>query len=723
MAGLARWCFRHRVVVLSIWLAVLLSVFGLERALGSSYSDSFSLPGAESTQAFNLIKAYLPDQSRDSGTVVWHSAAGAVTDPDVKTRMEALLSKIAAAPSVASVAGPYTAEGAAQISKDGKTAYATVTLTGKSQSVSKQDILHLIDLTQAVSTAGLQVEIGGDAIEGATGVSLSSSAAIGLGAAAVIILIAFGSFFGMLLPLITAGFALGLTLLGIDLLSHGVAINSVSPTMAVVVGLGVGIDYALFIVTRYRQGLKEGLVTEEAAVRALNTAGRAVLFAGATVTVALLGLLILHVKLLDGLAYSTVFAVGLTMLAAVTLLPALLGFMGARLLSRRERRHLAVTGPLESHLRGFWARLGGYVSRRPAILAVSAGLVMVLLAVPFLSLRLGFSDAGNGSSSSTTRRAYDLLSQGFGPGFNGPLLLVAEMSSAADSAALQKLALTLESTPGVAAVEAYPYPEGSPLGVVQVIPTTSPQDARTSGLISLLRKGVIPAAEQGTSLNVLVGGSTAIADDFASVIRSKLPLFLAIIVSLGFVLLFVAFRSLIVPMTAAIMNLLSAAASFGVVVAIFQWGWGGALLGLGRSGPVEAFQPVLMLAVLFGLSMDYQVFLVSRMREEWVNTRDNRRAVIAGQAATGRIITAAAAIMICVFGAFIFGGQRVVAQFGVGLATAVFLDAFVLRTILVPALMHVLGRANWHLPRVIDRWLPHLAVEPAPVPQASSSPR
>jgi RND superfamily putative drug exporter len=721
MAGLARWCYRHRVVVLLIWLAALGMVFGLQRAFGNAYSDEFSLPGAESTQAFNLIKAYLPEQSRDSGTIVWHTSQGTVEDSTVKARIQPLLEGVAAAPSVAAVASPYGAEGAAQISKDGKTAYATVTLTGKSRTVPKADILHLIDLTKAASSAGLQVDIGGDAIDGATEVSLSSSAAIGLGAAALIILLAFGSFFGMLLPLITAGFALGLTLLGIDLLSHGVAINSVSPTMAVVVGLGVGIDYALFIVTRYRQGIKEGMESEAAAVRALNTAGRAVLFAGATVCVALLGLLILNVRLLDGLAYSTVFAVGLTMATAVTLLPALLGFMGVRVLSRRERRHLAETGPSESHKHGFWTRLGGWVSRRPVTLAVCSGLVMVLLAVPFLSLRLGFSDAGNGSSSSTTRRAYDLLSEGFGPGSNGPLLLVAQMGSSKDGDALQGLAKTLESTPGVAAVQAYPYPEGSPLGVIEVVPTTSPQDARTSELISRLRTVVIPAGEAGTSLHVLVGGSTAVADDFAGVIKSKLPLFLAIIVSMGFLLLFVAFRSLIVPLTAAIMNLLAAAASFGVVVAIFQWGWGAELLGLGRSGPVEAFQPVLMLAVLFGLSMDYQVFLVSRMRVEWVSTRDNRRAIIMGQAATGRIITAAAAIMICVFGAFIFGGQRVVAQFGVGLATAVFLDAFVLRTILVPALMHVLGRSNWHLPRLIDRWLPHIAVEPSRKPGSVTS--
>ena len=338
MAGLARWCYRHRVIVVTLWLAVLLTVFGLQHALGSAYSNSFSLPGAESTQAFDLIKAYMPDQSRDSGTIVWHASEGDVRDASIRARVEALLTEVAAAPSVAEVVDPYAQTDGAQVSPDGKTAFATVTLTGKSEDVPKQDILDLMAMVEGASTAGVQIESGGEAFEGVTDVSLSSSAAIGLGAAAVIILLAFGSFFGMLLPLVAAGFALGLTLLGIDLLSHGVAINSVSPTMAVVVGLGVGIDYALFIVTRHRQGLKEGQTCEEAAVGALNTAGRAVLFAGATVCVALLGLLILNVDLMDGLAYSTVFAVALTLAAAVTLLPALLGFMGHRVLSRRERR-------------------------------------------------------------------------------------------------------------------------------------------------------------------------------------------------------------------------------------------------------------------------------------------------------------------------------------------------------------------------------------------------
>ena len=712
MASLARWCYRHRVIVVIAWLVVLLSVVGIQRAVGSAYSNAFTLPGTDSSRALTLLSSALPQQAGDSDTIVWHTPGGSVTDPAVEARMQSLLKEVAAAPSVAAVSSPYTPTGAVQISKDGKTAYATVTFTKLAISLPKPDILHVIDLVCAARTANLQVEVGGQAIESANQASLSSSVAIGMVAAAIIILIAFGSLIGMALPLITAGVALGTMIFGIDLLSHAVSLNAIAPTLAILIGLGVGIDYALFIITRYRQGLKAGMPSEEAAVRALNTAGRAVMFAGGTVCIALLGMLVLRLSMLNGLAYASVFAVALTMAAALTLLPALLGFVGERVLSRRERRHLTENGPQEGYGRGPWARLGGFVSRRPVILTVCALVVMATLASPFAALRLGLSDAGNDPASSTTRKAYDLLAQGFGPGFNGPLLLVAQVGSAADTAALDRLTQTLKSENGVAAVVPFPSQPGARVTVVEVIPTTSPQDVRTSDLISHLRSDVIPAAEKGSSLKVLVGGGTAIFDDFAGVIASKLPLFIGVIVALGFLLLLIAFRSLLVPATAAVMNLLAAAASFGVVVAFFQWGWGSDKLGLGRAGPVEAFLPVLMLAILFGLSMDYQVFLVSRMHEEWVHTRDNRHAVIAGQATTGRVITAAAAIMISVFGAFVFGGQRVIAEFGIGLAAAVLLDAFILRTFLVPALMHLFGEANWWLPRALERRMPHLSVEP-----------
>ncbi len=712
MSRLARWCYRHRFVVVIAWLVVLFSVIGIERAVGSAYSNSFTLPGTESARALNLLSSALPQQAGDSDTIVWHTPSGSVNDPAVQARMQSLLKEVAVAPSVAAVSSPYGPNGAVQISKDGKTAYATVTFTGLAMSLPKQDIVHVISLVNGARTANLQVDVGGQAIESANQASLSSSEAIGLVAAAVIILIAFGSLIGMALPLITAGVALAMTTFGVDLLSHAATLSPIAPTLAILIGLGVGIDYALFIVTRFRQGLKAGMPPEEAAVRALNTAGRAVLFAGGTVCIALLGMLVLRLSTFNGLAFASVLAVALTILTALTLLPALLGFMGQRVLSRRERRSLAENGPQDGYGRGPWARLAGFVSRRPVILATSALIVMLVLASPFAALRLGLSDAGNDPASSTTRKAYDLLAQGFGPGFNGPLLLVAQVGSPADSAALGRLTKVLESESGVAAVVPFPSLPGAKVAIVQVIPTTSPQDARTSDLITHLRTQVIPAAEKGSGLRVLVGGGTAIFDDFATIVTSKLPLFIGVIVALGFLLLLIAFRSLLIPATAAVMNLIAAAASFGVVVAFFQWGWGSDRLGLGRAGPVEAFLPVLMLAVLFGLSMDYQVFLVSRMHEEWVHTRDNRHAVIAGQATTGRVITAAAAIMISVFGAFVFGGQRVIAEFGIGLASAVLLDAFILRTFLVPALMHLFGKANWWLPGPVDRRLPHLSVEP-----------
>jgi RND superfamily putative drug exporter len=712
VASFARWCYQHRVIVVIVWLAVLLSVIGIERLVGSAYSNAFTLPGTESSRALDLLSAALPKQAGDSDTIVWHVDSGSVNDPAVQKRVQFVLEEVGAAPSVTAVRSPYGPGGAAQISKDGKTAYATVVFNKQAESLPKKDVLHVVDLVKTARTAGLKVEVGGQAIQSANQTPPSNSTAIGLIAAAVIILLAFGSLAGMALPLVTASVALGTAVFAIDLLSHVISVAVIAPTLATLIGLGVGIDYALFIVTRYRDGLKAGMSSEEAVVRALNTSGRAVLFAGGTVCIALLGLLVLGLSFLNGLAVAAVLAVVLTMIAAVTLLPALLGFTGPRVLSGRERRQLAETGPQDGYGNGFWARWAGFVSRRPVILAVSATLIMLVLASPVLSLRLGLSDAGNDPASTTTRKAYDLLAKGFGPGANGPLLLVAQVGSPADAAALTRLTQTLGSEKGVAAVVPFPSLPGAKVAVVQVIPATAPQDAGTSDLIIHLRSDVIPAAEKGSSLQVLVGGSTAIFDDFAAIITSKLPLFIGVIVGLGFLLLLIAFRSLLVPATAAAMNLLAAAASFGVVVALFQWGWGSDFLGLGRAGPVEAFLPVIMLAVLFGLSMDYQVFLVSRMHEEWVHTHDNSHAVVVGQATTGRVITAAAAIMISVFLAFVFGGQRVIAEFGIGLAVAVFLDAFVLRTVLVPSLMHLFGKANWWLPRLVDRRMPHLSVDP-----------
>ena len=713
MWALARWCYRHRVVVVLAWVVALVALGGVTRAVGTAYSDQFTLPGTESTKALNLLRSAFPTQAGDLDQIVWHVDNGTVGDPAIQSRISAMLDEVARTPQVSSVASPYTTAGAAQISRDGRTAYATVTFSKQANELAIGNVQQVIDRTESAREPGLQVELGGQAIKTAQRPPLSSTEAIGLLAAAVILFLAFGSLLAAVLPLLIAVVALGVGLLVVELASHAMSIATVAPTLAALIGLGVGIDYALFIVTRHRNGLREGYSLEESALRALNTSGRAVSFAGATVCIALLGLLVLGLSFLNGMAVGAVVAVVFTVCASITLLPALLGFLGMRVLSRRERRQLAAEGPRDMHATGVWARWAASVQRHPKPLAAAAVLVMVVLSIPALSLRLGASDSGNDPSSTTTRKAYDLLAEGFGPGFNGPLQLVADVKTPSDQAALDQLVARLPSEPGVAAVTRRPPRPGQTVEIVQVVPATSPQSEQTNALLQNLRTNVVPAAEAGTTLQVYVGGTTAIFDDFAQVLNDKLPLFIAVIIALGVLLLLIAFRSFAVPLTAAVMNLLAAAASFGVVVAFFQWGWGSEPLGLGSAGPVEAFLPVIMLAILFGLSMDYQVFLVSRMHEEWVHTGDNRYAVSMGQAATGRVITAAAAIMICVFLSFVFGGQRVIAEFGIGLAAAVLIDAFVLRTVLVPAVMHLLGRANWWLPQWLGRRLPHLSVDPS----------
>jgi RND superfamily putative drug exporter len=718
MAALARWCFRRRAWVLVAWLALLVILGVLSRTAGATYSSSSTVPGTGSTTALNLLERAFPGHAGDQDTIVWRAGPGGVRAPAVRARITAMLDKVAAAPSVAAVISPYSARGAAQVSRDGTIAYATVVFDAQAASLPAPDVSRVIHLAEAARAPGLQVDLGGQAVENALRPSIGISAIVGVVAAAVVLFIAFGSLLAMLMPLAVAIAALATGLLTVGLVSHAVSIPSIGPTLATLIGLGVGVDYALFVVTRHRSNIKAGMSPQDAAVAALNSAGRAVLFAGTTVCIALLGMLVLNISFVSGLGIAAAITVLFTMFASVTLLPALLGFLGMRVLSRRERRRLAAAGPVHDGASGWWARLAAFVQRHPLRLAAAATAAMVVLAIPVLSLRLGSSDAGNDPASSTTRQAYDLLAEGFGPGFNGPLQLVATTGSPADAVALARLASTLKTERGIAAVSAPISGQGATL--ISVIPTTSPEAAATSSLIDRLRDSIIPAAERGTTLHVYVGGVTAVFADFATVIGGKLPLFIGVIIGLGFLLLMLAFRSLLVPAVAAMMNLLAAGAAFGVMVAVFQYGWGLHVLNLGQAGPIESFLPVLMLAVLFGLSMDYEVFLVSRIREEWAATRDNRRAVSTGQATTGRVIIAAATIMICVFSAFILSGQQLIGEFGIGLAAAVLLDAFILRTLLVPALMHLSGRANWWLPGWLDRILPHLSIEPAAEPPAPS---
>ena len=723
MSAIARWCYRHRFVVIAAWVVLLIGLGTLSQGVKSHYNNSFSLPGTGSTTAQQLLAKAVPAQAGDSDTIVWQVSHGTVRDPAVAARMSGMLRQVATMPEVAAVASPYGPRGAAQVSRDGRTAYATVDFSRQANALAKADVTRVIDAAEAARAPGLNVQLGGQAIESTEQAPLSTSTTVGVLAAAVVLFIAFGSLLAMLLPLVTAIAGVGGGLMAITPLTHAMNVVDFAPILGALIGLGVGIDYALFIVTRHRRGLQAGLTPEEAAIQALDTSGRAVLFAGSTVCISLLGILVLGVGFLNGLAVASALTVVFTVLAAVTLLPALLGVFRMRVLSRRQRRRLAagaVPGSAAPGSEGLWARWSGTVERRPAVLAIAAAVVMMVLAIPVLSLRLGSSDQGNDPSATTTRQAYDLLAEGFGPGFNGPLLLVAQTRSAADLAALRTLQASLPKVADVTSVT--PLAASSGIEVIQVTPATSPEAKATSDLITTLRNDTIPAAEHSTTLRVYVGGVTATFADFAAVVNAKLPWFILAIVGLSFLLLVVAFRSLLIPATAAVMNLLAAAAAFGVLTAFFQWGWGTNAFGLGQAGPVEAFLPVVTLAILFGLSMDYQVFLVSRMNEEWVGGRRNSVAVRTGQVETARVITAAATIMICVFLTFSFMGSRDVAEFGIGLAAAVALDAFILRTVLVPAAMHLFGDANWWLPRWLDRRLPHLAIEPPEPAPASPVP-
>ncbi|MFJ2257625.1 MMPL family transporter [Streptomyces sp. NPDC087844] len=700
---MARWCYRHRLVVLILWVGALLGLGFAGSAAGTNYADTFTLPNTDSTRAYDLMQKAFPERSGDTDTVVWKVDEGTARDASVRSRIEPALEEIGRMKGVGEVSSPYAAQGASQISENGRIAYAQVTFTEQANGVPKALVEDVVDTARDAERAGLQVELGGQAITRTQEPPTGIAETVGILAAAVVLFLAFGSLFAMLLPLIVAIAALGTGLMATSLLSHVTDVPEVAPLLGSLIGLGVGIDYALFIVTRHRRGILRGMEPEESAVTALNTSGRAVLFAGGTVCIALAGMLVMNMRFLDGVVVATSLTVVLSVLAATTLLPALLGMLGMRVLSRRQRRRLAAEGPESQEASGLAARWSAYVQKRPRSIAAGALLVMVVLALPVLSIRLGATDQGNHQDSTTTRQAYDLLAEGFGPGFNGPLQVVVDGGDRADTDAL---VATIRSTDGVAQVAAAPPARG--VTVIQVVPTTSPQSERTDQLIDRLRDDVIP--ESGTDAHV--GGVTAVFKDFAAVTGERLPYFVAAIISLGFLLLMVAFRSLVVPLTAALMNLIAAAASFGVLVAIFQWGWGTELLGVGKEGPITAFLPVIMLSLLFGLSMDYQVFLVSRMHEEWVHTKDNARAVRVGLAETSRVINCAALIMICVFSAFVLSGDMEGAMAGIGLAAAVALDAFILRTALVPAAMHFLGNSNWWLPAGLEKRLPHLAVEP-----------
>jgi RND superfamily putative drug exporter len=716
MQVLARRCVTHRLAVVGIWLLVLVGTFLGSSATGSNYATSTSLSGTPSAAAANLLQRAAPSQSGDTEQIVFQSKAGTVDSPAVRAKITAMLGQVSKLPYVSSVTSPYTPAGARQVSTGKTIAFATVNFSKDSNGIPADEATNFVNTARAPNSASVQVDVVGD-IASSTNPSSSPGTFIGVAAALVVLLLFFGAMLPALLPLLGTAIALisGLSVVG--MLSNSVSMASFTSQLCILIGLGVGIDYSLFILTRTRNGLRRGLSVKQAVTVAGGTAGRAVLFAGITVCIALLGILTVGVATLSGAAIAAAIAVAFPVLGALTLLPALMGLVGTRILTRRQRRALARGETDFSEASRGWSRWSSLVQRNRLVFGLVALGIMVALGAPYLSMRQGTADysVDPTSTTTTTYQGYEMLVHGFGPGFSGPLQLVAPLSGQADKAAFDTVVAAASHTSGVVATagpEFFPAGPGHPaVAVAEVYPTGSPQDQSTVNLINNLRGSVIPAALHGQHLQVLVGGATAIGIDVASQLSSKLPLFVGMVVVLSFLLLMIVFRSLAIPATAAVMNLLSAAAAFGVITAVFQWGWLKNLVGVTNTGPVSPFIPILMFAVLFGLTTDYQVFLVSRIQEEWARRRDNGAAVLAGQAMTGRIITAAAAIMTVVFFAFTFTTDRTIKMIGLGMAAAVVADALVVRTILVPAIMHQLGNGNWRLPAVLDRFLPRLDLE------------
>ena len=715
MRPLARWCVRHRRIVVLCWLAILAIVSGVAHAAGTRYSNNFNLPKTQSTDAIHLLQAVLPQASGDmERVVVATTAPSKVTDPAVVTRVNQMLARIEKFPHVTNVLSPYEPAGSDQISQDGTVAFATVTFDQQPQNLDKL-AQAFVNTARSANGDGLQVGVSGQLGEQSNKPALNGTG-LGILLAGVVLLLVFGSLFAMALPLLSALVSLGTAIGLIGLLSHVMRMPQFSDQLVLLIGLGVGVDYALFIVTRHRQGLLAGRDVETSIIDAVNTSGRAVMFAGIIVCIALLGMFALGVSFLYGMAVSAAIGVALTMIAALTLLPALLGFIGPKVMSRRQKRSLALNGPrvVGTGTKGFWVRWAAMVRRRPALPALVALGLVVVVALPFFSMRLGSSDQGNDPVGTTTRTAYDLLARGFGPGFNGPLQIVSVLHAPGDRAALERELSGIKDQPGVAGISrpfVVPGREGTQVALLEVYPRSAPQDVATTTLITQLRNHVLPKALAGSSITAYVGGRTAIFVDFAHVLSSKLALFITAVVVLSFLLLAVVFRSLVIPLISAAMNMLSIGAAFGVVTAAFGWGWAGSIIGVNRPGPVEAFLPVMLFAILFGLSMDYQVFLVTRMHEERLRTGSNAEAVQRGLAATGKTITAAALIMILVFGSFILGGQLVIKEFGLGLAAGILIDSVMIRMAIVPAVMLLTREANWWFPQFLNRLLPHIGFE------------
>ncbi len=696
-----RFAARRPWRVIGAWIAVSVIVVAAAAGLGKELEDSFAVPGLDSQQAVELQQAASSDRAGLTAQVVTTPLDSGISFPDSATARQDLVSLERSLKGLPHVLGTATS-----LSPDGRVALVRV----QYPVVEGLDPVDLDNLKEAVAGARegstLQIEAGGDLFfafeESQTGVGEM----LGLIAAVIILLLAFGSVIAMGLPIGIALIGLGVSVSALSLVNYLVDIPSFAPVVGAMVGLGVGIDYALFLVTRHREFLARGMTVEESIGRAVATAGQSVIFAGGVVVIAILGLAVSGIPFMTAAGIAVAVVVAVMVAAAVTLLPAFLGLAGHRINGLRRRSRVART---ERVAGARWHRWGRHVSRHAWVYAIGGAALLIALAAPALSLRLGFPDEGALPENRTERLAYDLLADGFGPGVNGPLVIAVDTS--ADPDVVKPLAAAIEADPGVASVAPVEVSADGSVSTLVAIPTTEPQDEATFATVERLRTEVFPDVLSGRPASAHIGGQTATWGDLGGRVGDRLPLFISAVVLLSFLLLTVVFRSVLVPLKAAVMNLLSIGAAYGVLVIVFQWGWGMDLIGLQETVPVIAFIPMFMFAILFGLSMDYEVFLLSRVREEYLHTGDNETSVVRGIASTGRVITSAALIMIAVFFGFILGEDPATKMMGLGLATAIFFDATVVRLILVPATMKLLGDANWWIPAWLDRVLPTIDVD------------
>ncbi|CAN5692577.1 MMPL family transporter [soil metagenome] len=706
LASWATYITRHpkRVLGVAFFTLVLFAVVAV--SLRGEFSDSFTLPGAESQQAYDLLEERFPQQSGSTASLVFESTSpNGINDTATRAEIETFLDEVATLPHVVSILSPF--ESTQQISDDGRIAYATVNYDKLSNEVPINDAEQLVRTVDASQSDTLRIEAGGEIVVLTEQEFGGAAELIGIGAAAIILLVAFGSVVAMGLPIVTALLGLLLGFLGIGIVSRFMDVATFAPAFASMIGIGVGIDYALFVVTRYREGLGDGLDHKQAMVRALDTAGRAVIFAGSVVIISMLGLSVISIPFVTALGIAAALVVLSAVLVAVVFLPAFLVLLGKRIDKWSVHRHQSSSKPAGTP---FGRRLSNRIRVHPGRYAVSAATLLMILALPLLDIDLGFPDAGSNPQDFHSRQAYDLLTEGFGTGFNSPLVLVIEDGGGIEESTLDQLAQAVAVMEGVVQVDPAIVNESGDAAVITVIPRTGSNDNETQDLVKDLRAETIPVTLGGSSTQAYVGGPTGSFLDFSDRMLERTPYVFLVIIGLSFLLLTIVFRSPVIALKAAAMNILSIAAAFGVVVAVFQWGWAASLFGIEETQPIAVFMPMFLFAILFGLSMDYEVFLLSRIREFWAHGRETSDAVADGLAVTARVITAAAAIMVAVFLSFVFTPDQITKQFGLGLAVAIFIDATVVRLILVPATMEVLGEWNWWFPQWLH-FLPHVNIE------------